>query len=276
MGKQVIRTDVKQELLDSSGIDIVIVKDKIPTDIIDEIMSTGIAMTGAGNCGKTTFARVINRELTKLTKINVDGDLVPAVQIKIFDTALNWVKSFEPILYQTLNEKDIFNTEIYFDGGNIIFECSDFTDVKAIREVISAIVGIDYELQRQYKLGDLLDTHVVYTIEEAQNILSVIGKYDRWNTYISQGRNMNISFIFITRRMADISTKASENVVSYMWGRTTGYNDRRRIKNISNELLYKLVPTLDVGEFIYWNGSDARLLINKDVYETDSKPVLWE
>lgn len=268
-----------QELVKTSNMEVITVEAGgcIPLHIIDEILDTGALVCGAGKCGKTTWVRVINRELMKVTKLDEGDNEVPYIQIKIFDTALNWIKAFEPILYQVLSERELLNvgTEIYFGDDDIIFECSDFTDNKAIREVISEIVGADYELHRRYKLNDLLDTNIVYTIEEAQNVLSVIGKYDRWNTYISQGRNMNISFLFITRRMADLSAKARENVQSYMWGKMTGDNERRRIRRISNDTVYNMLPKLGIGEFIYWNGVTARLIINKDRYEIDTKPVRW-
>ena len=60
-----------------------------------------------------------------------------------------------------------------------------------------------------------------------------------------------------------------------MWGRATGDNERKRIQRISNDMISELVPTLNVGEFVYWNGTDARLIKNHDLYDISTRPIKW-
>lgn len=109
-----------------------------------------------------------------------------------------------------------------------------------------------------------------------QNILGTIGLNDIWNTFISEGRNFNMSFIFITRRMAQLSPKAREQTQSYLWGRTVSQLDLDRIRRVSTEEVAEALPTLNLGEFLYWDGEVAYKLVGVPKFESTNLPTRWE
>ena len=84
-----------------------------------------------------------------------------------------------------------------------------------------------------------------------------------------------MSFVFIGRRMAQLSAKARENIQSYFWGRTVGELDRNRAKKCSNKEIAEMLPGLGQGEFVYWNGIEAKKAMCRKEFEQTGKPVRW-
>ena len=238
--------------------------DPLDDRIKEAIQSTGIAVFGSGKCGKTNLVKVISSQLHRDENI----------QLKIFDKAQNWVHEFEEILYQDL---DIFTLEregFYFGDQPILYNCR-ITNPKDIRETISEIVGYDYDYHWELKEVGEMDRWIIYVVEEAQNVLGSVGTYDIWNTFISEGRNFNMAFIFVARRMAQVSTKARENMQSYIWGRMFGENNMRKVKAIAGKDIADEVESLPKYEFIYYQSGEAFRIIDVPLYQPRSRPVRW-
>ena len=120
-----------------------------------------------------------------------------------------------------------------------------------------------------------MNNWIVFIIEESQNVLGTIGRNDVWSTYISEARNLNMAFIFLARRMAQVSTKAVENCRGYFFGKTSGDNDLKKIRRMTTDVVRDEVPKLGLYDFIYWNGVYAKKVINIPKYEADSHPIRW-
>jgi len=233
--------------------------------IKDAILSTGVGVFGSGKCGKTNLVKIIAGQLHQ----------DPNIQLKIFDKAQNWVHEFEEILYQDL---DIFTLEregFYFGDQPILFNCR-VTNPREIRTIISEIVGYDYDLHWEFKEVEEMERWIVYVIEEAQNILGSIGIYDIWNTFISEGRNFNMAFIFIARRMAQVSTKARENMQSFIWGRMLGENDLKKIRQVAGKEIAEAVQELPRYEFIYYCAGEPYRIVDVPLYEAQGMPIRWD
>lgn len=238
----------------------------VPLDagLKNEILSTGLLVTGSGKCGKTNLVKLIARQLMN------DNSL----QLKLVDTVQNWVHEFGNILYQDLNEKTLAEEGFYFGDQSILFNAKILTP-KDIKYTISEIVRYDYEYQWALKSEGLMDRSIIFIIEEAQNILGTIGLNDPWNTYISTGRNLNMAFIFIGRRMAQVSARARENVQGYIWGRIGGELDLDRVSRTAGDAVAATLPTLKVGEFIYYTGNKAYKIVDVPLYIPDGTTRRW-
>lgn len=241
----------------------------LPNELLESILRSGLTILGGRGTGKSNVAKVINAEIIR----RQNG----YIQCKIVDKVANWVRGFEPILYQNL---DPDTEEIYFGDDHILFN-AHFRSRSQIKQMIGKMVGLDYELQWKYKEHDVMDNWILYTIEEAQNILGRYGltgkQGEEWMVYISEGRNFNMNFIFIGQRAADIATQAIERCEGYFFGRMSGDNDLKKIARIcgKDQGIHEIVPTLGIGEFIYWNGERARKIVDVPLYEPTTVPVAW-
>jgi DNA helicase HerA-like ATPase len=242
----------------------------LPNFLRDDILRAGGIIVGSRGTGKSNLAKIIASQL-----INT-----PDIQIKISDPTQNWVHKFAPILYQTINEETLLPNEIYFGEEHILYDI-ELVDVNEIQEAIGLMAFTDYDLQRAFKKEDLMNSWILWVIEEAQNILGsyalngTTGK--GWLKIISECRNFNINFLFVAQRLSDVSTKAVERCDSYFFGRSIGDNDRKKIERICGKSsgVSEIVPRLQIGEFIYWNGTQAYKLRNVPKYDAITKPILW-
>lgn len=238
-------------------------------EILQEMLDTGIVLAGAKKCGKSNASKVFASEIVKE---------YPNIQVRIFDTCQNWVHGFEPVLCQKINDETRY---LYTGKRNVLYDI-ELMDIEKIMDDIGKIVSHDYNEQRLLKTQNKMERWIVYFIEEAQNVLGTYslsresGKL--WIKMISEGRNFNMAFVFIGQRMADISTKVIERANGYLFGRTSGDNDRKKINRIvgnatistrlENEEWIRLsgnkiseeISTLNTGEFIYFNGKEGRFI----------------
>ena len=245
----------------------------LPDWFVREMFRAGLLVCGGPGTGKSNVSKVILSQLI--------GGSIPDVQVKITDSAQIWIHGFEPIIYQHINEDTIFPNDIYLGDDHILYDL-EFWDFDMVRDTIGNLVSTDYDIQRLYKKEDLMDNHIVWCIEEAQNIL---GRYvltgnsgKRWLKLISEMRNFNISFVWIGQRISDVATQAIERVQNYLIGKSVGDNDLRKIQRIcgSDSGVHEMVPRLEVGQFIYWNGSQAYRVTDVPLYRPTTKPILWK
>ena len=234
--------------------------------IKESALSGGFGIFGNGGCGKTTFAYHIARELMK------DED----IQLKVVDKAQNWIHEFDHILYQPIDYDTITEGKLYFDDQSIIFDIRKIVEPKLLRECVKNIVRLDYLYHQELKSEGLMDRHIIYVVEECQSILGSVGINSVWNTYITDGRNYNISFIFIGRRMAQLSAKVRGNLTSYIWGRTIESIDLKRIYDITgSETVVRLLPRLNRGQFLFYDGGKTFLIEPIPKFEPIGKPERW-
>jgi len=243
-------------------------------EFVDDIKRAGLIIVGGRGTGKSNVAKIITCQL-----INEYGG---NIQTKISDTCQNWIHNFSPIPYQHITSETVFPDEVYLGNDEDFLYDVEVDDVDAIQDVIGQLVMVDYGLQRIYKKEDLMDEWVIWVIEEAQNILGTYamnGKRGKiWLKIVSESRNFNINFIFIGQRLADISTKAVERCDTYLFGKMVGDNDLKKVGRIcgKDEGVQDVLPSLNIGEFIFWNGEEAKKVKRVPLFNSDRKPYLWE
>jgi len=248
----------------------------IPDELEAEILRTGLIILGGGGTGKSTIAKLLAAHFIN----KQDGN----VQVKIIDKVYNWVLDFEPIYYQDVDSETEM-ADFYWGEDHILYN-AHFKDPDEMKALASDLVGIDYDLHFLYKRAGIMDNWVIWFTEEAHNILGrygisgKIGKY--WLTYITEGRNLNLSFVFIGRRAADISASVIENAQGYLFTKATGDRDKTKIKGICGKEaeVHLMVPKLrmppEACEAIYWNGVEAKKLVVSEYDSHGMVPILWK
>lgn len=242
-------------------------KSVVPLDatIKADILESGIFVSGGPKSGKTNLVMDIAGQLMKDDNI----------QLKVFDSAQNYVHNFENITYQDLDIDTLENEGFYFGDQSILFNMNIVTP-KDSKKTISEIVSYDYEYQRQLKEIGEMNRWIVYVVEEAQNILYNVGDTDVWRTFISQGRNFNLAFIFITRRMAEVHPKVRSHMRGFMWGRPNDALEIEKATKAMGEEIAMMLPKLNTGEFIYWRGLNGYTINNVPLYKSSTNPTKWD
>jgi len=258
----------------------------LPGEFVRELLRAGAVVVGGRGTGKTNLVKIILSQIV--------NDQHGIIQVKIVDSCQNWVHGFESIHYQHINENLIFSqgvsrgadfSEVYFGEDHFLYDL-EFWDLDILQDVIASLVIPDYDVQRIYKKHHLMNNWILWTIEEAQNILGTYAlnskQGKRWLKLISESRNFNMNFIFIGQRLADMSTKAIERCQNLLMGRMTGDNDLKKIQRICGKEagIHEMVPKLRVPpegcDFIFWNGEEAVKLVNIPRYQVTTTPILWE
>lgn len=240
-------------------------------EILAEILRTGLLIVGGKGIGKTNAFKVITSEIIKNQPL--------PIQVKLFDTACNLRWDFEPIFYQTVDEK----SRLIYGGNKHILYDIEIIEQGDMQRFINDIIIHDYLNQRKLKIemkGNLMEW-ILYGLEETQNSL---GRYalirkegQKLLKMISEARNYNQSFIIVGQRLADISTSLIERASGYLFGKMTGDNDLSKLRRIcgSDIEMDDFVKKLQLGEFIYWNGSSA-YQFNCPKYKSGTVPLEWQ
>lgn len=236
----------------------------ISDGLFAEILKTGLIVASGKGHGKTNAVKVITSEILKRN----------VAKVKVFDSALNWIFDFSELKYQLISE----DTQVY-NVANCVYDLTFIDDPEQINRIIRQIVSIDFHNFARMKLltyGNV-SNWLVYVIEEAQNIIgsSALRSYRNrfWLKAISTGRNIGLSFVFVTQRLSDVSSKAVERCQGYLIGKMTGDNDLRKLRSIAGKELSWLVKDLQVGQFYYYNG--RRKLIQFPLYNSKTTPQAY-
>jgi len=232
-----------------------IVKPVLPDPMLNGILKTGLVIVGGKATGKSNAGKVIASEIIRNQPL--------PIQVKIFDTCSNLRWDFEPILYQTVDEKSRY----FYDGDEHVLFDINLIDETDILSFIEKVVYTDYLKQRERKeeLGGHVDKWILYMVEEAQNEIGTYSLMRREGARVlklfSEGRNFNQTFILIGQRLADVSTRAIERCNGYLFGRMTGDNDIAKLKRIvgRDSVIIDEIKKLEIekGQFLYYDGSST-------------------
>jgi hypothetical protein len=245
----------------------------LPEQILRKILRTGLIIPAIGGAGKSESGKSITSYIIKKQPL--------PIQVKIFDVASNLRWNFEPILCQEITE----NTRFFYSGEKHILYDINMSDDDEKLKFIAKVIQTDYLKQRKLKseLGGHVDKFILYLFEESQIVLgryALMKKLGRTvKETLSMGRNFGMSFIFIGRRLADMSTSAIEMSEGYLFGKMIGDNDLAKLRRIvgkkSNIVDDVKKLELGKGQFIYFDGSSA-YDFNCPPYDSKGqKPIMW-
>jgi len=113
--------------------------------------------------------------------------------------------------------------------------------------------------------NDEIREYRFWIFEEAKNLVgsNALRRFENkgLNDAIAEGRNRGLNFLICGRRISEISTSVTEHCLQYLFFRTLGYNDHRRIRGLTSKEVSNQIKTLNIGEAIYWNGKTEPQLI---------------
>lgn len=234
----------------------------IPKQILQNILCHRVNILGNPQFGKSNTAKVLMSEFVRQRLL---------VQIKCYDTACNWRHNFLlSFKFQEIND----DTHAVYNGRENILYDMQFSDPDKVMRFIGNDILLDYERNRARKNATVdgkLGDWIVYCIEEAHGSFGrfTLSRYgnngNTWLKLIGEGGNFNQCFVFLGQRLADISASAVERSTCYLVGRTTGDNDVAKLQRILGKdakdkqgiPLSELVKTLDLGQFLYWDGESC-------------------
>jgi hypothetical protein len=216
------------------------------------IFNEGLVISANKNHGKTNALAIIVSSMKNAIPIVIDY----AVQ-----HCYTLGSSFQ---VKFLNEKYLLKKPRIAITKPIILDMSQTTkDVAG--EILRDIIKQHYYARVKQVIEDFRNGSaertvkgkwLIFAIEESQELIGRFLKHDSdLKTAMTCGRNFNISFCFLSQRIADLNTQLVERC-SYLIGKQTSDNNLRklsRILGLSRKKL-KLIETLPQGEFVFYNG----------------------
>ena len=228
-----------------------------PYDVREQQQS-GTVITGLSGSGKSNWAKHL-----------ADLMMAEGLRVYVFDPSQEWHRSNLPKL-SVLEERKIpvKNSTVY--DISLLHEENQKAVVSWFAKLLfeSAVKG-DYNLP------------TVLVLEEAQ--LYMTNSFFRSKAgselkrYITVGRNYDLHFMLISRRLANLSTDAVMTCGQRYHGYTDELHDWNRAKNYLHEWS-KQLGSLDVGEFIYKKRNSIRRIKTPLHYQTRIPQALswWE
>lgn len=226
-------------------------------DLVETILTGNCFIAGSRGCGKSSLAM----RLADLLKNN-------GVRVVVIDSSRVWLKRsslpyFVKIPKSTSNPYGIF---YYWDfkipNEDLIFDVSRLS-VLELREFACGF------LENIFNMALTLDevgmqAQVCVIVEEAQNLIPNSSlrsmAYQEISRYITQGRNFHCSIIGVSQRLASVDTNFVENCDLRYIGRTSGDNNRRKLKGfgISKEDT-ATIQNLPKGKFLMHYGTSTSI-----------------
>ncbi len=236
-------------------------------DIAESTSKTPTAIMGIPQHGKTTLAKWIVAELIKMKN----------VKVRIFDSSLQWIFNTpvdyvfhvpEPI--KTLIDEDGKTVIIYSDifsiaphivkdllsYDNIAINFANINDFDYERELMSKLILHDKNQlvsEVMNNKGEIIN-RVVYIFEESQTTVgsNVMRRKEMafLSKAVSTGANWGLSFLIVTRRAGEVSTKIFEHTVTKCVTNSTQPNCLKKMSRIFPKNSVAKLKTLGVGEFL--------------------------
>lgn len=206
----------------------------------EEQLKTGTVITGLPGYGKTNWAKIL-----------ADILMTHGVRVYVFDPSQAWRNSNLPRT-QALHTKD----RVIIVKDSTVYDISDLI----LTQQKGVVTWFTDQLYRRAVRGDP-HIPIVCVFEEAQlyfgnsYLRSKVG--ERLLRYVSVGRNFNLHFMLVSRRLAYLSTDAVGACGQRYHTYTDERSDWNRAKNYLHEWS-KQLGELEVGEFIYKRGKAIR------------------
>jgi hypothetical protein len=221
-------------------------------DIIQRTITNGsLLISGTGGSGKTFASMWIIRRIMQNAKYESNE-----YKVSIVEPCLNYRFKFDAVPFISYA-----TTNVIPKGRAIIVDMNGMTP-KAKRDGLSSILNDDFVLKQKLKIeNNGINTYKnFYMLDELHNI---IGRYalvgDKGADLldvITECRNFDMYLIGVTRRLADISTQFVESSRNFLFGKTAGENDIKKIEKMYGHKVSNAVANLKPRSFIFFDTED--------------------
>lgn len=242
-------------------------------DIAEELKVVPMAVVGQPQIGKSTLAKHLIRELSKLSNVRIrvwDSStkhlfnsavekvfVIPQPNLVVYSDTDAWQPN-EMIAYsEVLNDSEM---EKILQEKCICFDTSEIDDIMFERMIQQRFIHIDKKnqiAQVKRNKGHVKD-FIVWCCEESQGVFSSNSLRRKENLWlakcISTSANYGISWLIITRRASEVSTKIFEHSVIKAIGNSNQPNSLRKLKQILKWQDIELMKTFGKGQFLILNN----------------------
>lgn len=227
---------------------------------------TPTAVLGSAQFGKTTLAKHIVKALVKL----------PNVKTRVFDSSTKWlfespcefvftvpqpvttVYSIDDELVAT-EEKSTINDALLrelLEHKSICFDFSEIDSVEYERQIQARLIYLDKTrlIQEVKQNKGRISQRIVYVYEECQSVLgsnSLRRASMQWLAKsISVSANYGLSWLIVTRRASEVSTRIFEHSNQKAVTNSNQPNSIRKLKSIFDWESVETIKKLQLGEFL--------------------------
>lgn len=221
-------------------------------EIIERTIKNGsLLISGSGGSGKTFASMWIVRRMMQSPK-HESGEY----RITIAEPCLNYRYKFDCVPYI-----DYATTKLIPDKQDLIIDMYSLKP-KVKRECLTSILSNDFVHKQAIKIANngINTFKNFYMLDELHNIIgrySLIGnKGADLLDVITEGRNFDMYWIGITRRLSDLSTQFVESSRNFLFGKTIGDNDLNKIKKMYGSIVSNAVASLKPRSFIFYDSEN--------------------
>jgi len=234
----------------------------IPKQILQNILKHRCNVIANPQYGKTNLCQVILAEFIR--------QRFPC-QIRVYDPCSVWRHKFlSSFKLQEINDQTY---QVYDGQDNIIFDI-EYIDAEKITQFIGNDILLGFERNRVRKKSTnngKLNDYIIHCIEETHGSFGryTLSRKDgrTWLKLIGEGGNFGLSFLLVDQRLADVSASLVERSSLYLIGKLTGDNNIKKIQRVlgkdtvdkSGQPLSEKVKTLELGQFLFYDGKEAQL-----------------
>lgn len=233
------------------------VKEDLEQNDFDKIEAKGCVISGNIGCGKTNLAKRIYLEFNR--RIFEEENPKEDLKLRVFDVVGAWRNIERDVKIVDKNDE-------FIDLDTINIFILRFKTTEERLDVMERIVSYEYEAQQELydnlKRRETLKKRFIYIIEEANTIFTTftINK-GFWLDFVAIARNYKTVGIYIMQRLSDSSTKVIERIPNFIFGKTKGQNDKRKIKAmLSSKEERNDFENLKENDFLCVIGNEAFIL----------------
>jgi len=247
--------------------------------IAQELTIIPMAIVGNPQHGKTTLAKHLVEALTELPNVKVrvwDSStkwlfnspcskvfVIPPPQIVVYSDTDSY-QSNEMLAYsETITHEEM---TALLKESCICFDSSELDDIEYERQIQQQLIHIDKQrLIRQVKQNKgIVKESVVWVCEESQGVFSSNSLRKKQNLWlarcISTSANYGLSWLVITRRASEVSTKIFEHTGLKAIANSTQPNSLRKLKTILEWQDIERLRTFGIGQFLVQNKEGIHYL----------------
>ena len=237
--------------------------------IAEELKRVPMAILGNPQHGKSTLAKHLVKALKEIPNVKVrvwDSStkwlfnspcdkvfVIPQPQIVVYSDTDAWQPN-EMIEYSSgLQDSEL---EQILKEKCVGFDTSEIDDIEYEREIQQKLIHIDKQSQiRQVKenKGEVKE-FIVWVCEESQGVFSSNSLRKKENLWlakcISVSANFGISWLVISRRASEVSTKIFEHTNIKAVANSNQPNSIRKLKTILDFEDIERLRTFGIGEFL--------------------------
>lgn len=229
----------------------------------DALTIGNIIIAGLPQQGKTYFTAWLINEILK----------TESIQTLVLDESqeLQYILGEKFIVYEvkdvdyegkTKYTYDILNQKYSILDTSLVFNNNSNEPIKQILLNRFRMAKLEKKINRNHKANPFLA--LVDEVGDIWGRYDLTGNNNPFKKLFAKSANYGIHFIFVTNRLASVSTEIVERCQAYILFNIIGDNDLRKLRNIFSSVprkdklkIISAIQKLDKQEAVFWNKHEA-------------------